>query len=182
MAEVNVTNKGSLSGIPRVFFNFSPQTLSKKRLLYNCFPRNFVKFIRIDFLYRTPGSILESQAFYKSLLIRNVHQFIFIVFKESFLSKVFKVFYSRSIASAQCNGLDLADCQNHSPSQKVFEWVGFLRLIHLHRLIHIHFGSSQPLVNYSNSFRKEPAASFCKNKNCCFPDEGNVGRRTNKFT
>ena len=136
MAEVNVTNKGSLSGIPRVFFNFSPQTLSKKRLLYNCFPRNFVKFIRIDFLFRTPGSILESQAFYKSLLIRNVHQFIFIVFKESFLSKVFKVFYSRSIASAQCNGLDLADCQNHSPSQKVFEWVGFLRLIHLHRLMY----------------------------------------------
>ena len=116
MAEVNVTNKGSLSGIPRVFFNFSPQTLSKKRLLYNCFPRNFVKFIRIDFLFRTPGSILESQAFYKSLLIRNVHQFIFIVFKESFLSKVFIRFSIRG--------------QLHRPS--VTAWISLTAKIIVH--------------------------------------------------
>ena len=28
--------------------------------------------------------------------------------------------------------------------------------------------------SYSYSFRKQPAASFFKNKNCCFPDQGNV--------
>ena len=43
-------------------------------------------------------------------------------------------------------------------------WVKrFLRLIHLDRLI-----------NYSYSFRKQSAASVFKNKNCCFPDQGNV--------
>ena len=51
----------------------------------------------------------------------------------------------------------------------VFEWVEFLRLIHLDRLI-----------NYSCSFRKQPAASFFKIKNCCFPDQGNAGYYTNK--
>ena len=50
MAEVNVTNKGYL----RVFFlNFRPKILSKKRLLYNCFPVNFIKFIRTVFLWNT---------------------------------------------------------------------------------------------------------------------------------
>ena len=44
---------------------------------------------------------LKSQAFYRSLLNRNAPQFIFIFFKESSLSRVFKVFSSRSIASAR---------------------------------------------------------------------------------
>ena len=39
------------------------------------------------------------------------------------------------------------------PSQKVFEWVGFLWLIHLDRLI-----------NYSYSFEKQPATRIFKNK------------------
>ena len=55
------------------------------------------------------------------------------------------------------------------PSQKVFEWVGFLWLIHLDRLI-----------NYSYSFEKQPATRIFKNKNCCFPKQGNVSHHTKK--
>ena len=108
---------------------------------------SFVKFIRIAFLYRTPGNILKSQAFYRSLLIRNVHQFIFIFFKQSFLSQVFKVFSLQSIASALCNVLELAEiCQNQVHHRKF--WVSRISEIH------IHFGSNQPL----SSLKIKPVA------------------------
>ena len=35
---------------------------------------------------------------------------------------------------------------------------------------------------YSYSFGKQPATRVFKNKNCSFPDQGNVGHHTNKFT
>ena len=41
------------------------------------------------------------------------------------------------------------------------------------------------LINYSYSFRKQPTASFFKNNNCCFLDQGrtsNVGYHTSKST
>ena len=107
---------------------------------------SFVKLIRIAFLYRTPGNILKSHAFYRSLLITNVHQFIFIFFKQSFLSRVFKVFSLQSLASALCNVLELADCQNQV-HHRTF-WVSRLSEIH------IHFRSSQPL----SSLKIKPVA------------------------
>ena len=36
------------------------------------------------------------------------------------------------------------------------------------------------LINYSHSFEKQPAARIFKNINCCFPEQGNVSRRTKK--
>ena len=36
------------------------------------------------------------------------------------------------------------------------------------------------LINYSHSFEKQPAARLFKNINCCFPEQGNVSRRTKK--
>ena len=63
----------------------------------------------------------------------------------------------------KCNVLDLAECQNQFNHRK------FLWLIHLDRLI-----------NYSYSFGKQPAARVFKNKNCCFPEQGNVSHHTKK--
>ena len=40
---------------------------------------------------------------------------------------------------------------------------------------------SSRLINYSYSFRKHLAASFFKNKNCCFHDQGNVGHHAKKI-
>ena len=112
----------------------------------------------------TAGNIFKSQAFYRSLLNLNAHQFIFNFFKKSFLSWVFKVFSSQSIAPARRHQVQRGSCRlpKSSPSQKVFERVG--------------------LTYYLHSFRKQPAASVFKNKNCCFPDQGNLGHHTNKFT
>ena len=38
------------------------------------------------------------------------------------------------------------------------------------------------LINYLYSFGQQLATRVFKNKNCCFPDQGNVGRHTNKPT
>ena len=56
MTEVDVTNKEYLPEIvaqrqsASLFLNFRPETLSEKRLQYDCFSVNFVKFIKIAFL------------------------------------------------------------------------------------------------------------------------------------
>ena len=38
------------------------------------------------------------------------------------------------------------------------------------------------LSNYIYSFWKQPASSFFRNNNYCFPDQGNVGHHTKKVT
>ena len=94
MAQVDATNKGCIAEMvdqrksATLFLNFISKIVSKRRLLHDCFSVNFVKFISIAFLkerLETAGNILKSQAFYRSLLNRNVPQFTFIFFKESFL-------------------------------------------------------------------------------------------------
>ena len=118
------------------------------------FPLNFVKFVKIQYFFiehmETAGNILKCLAFYRSLPNRNVHQFVFILQG---------IFFYHEFSRFSLRG------QFHRPGDfkcnvLVFERVGFLRLIH-HRLI-----------NYSYLFRKEPTASFFKNKNCCFRDQG----------
>ena len=107
LAEVDGTNKGYLAEIvdqrysASFYLNFRPKIVSKKRL--DCFSVNFVKFQHSFFKehLETAGNILKSWAFYRSLLNKNVRQFLFIFFKESFLSWVFKVFSSRLIALAR---------------------------------------------------------------------------------
>ena len=91
----------------------------------------------------TAENILKSQAFYRSLLNRNVHQFIFIFFMEPFLSWVFKVFSLRSIASSW-----ISQTVKIKPIAESF-WVN--------RIFEI--GSSRSTFNYSYSFRKQPATS-----------------------
>ena len=67
------------------------------------------------------------------------------------------------------NVLHLANCHNQFHHRKFFEWVRFLWLIHLDRLI-----------NYSYSFERQPATRIFKNKNRCFPEQGNVSHHTKK--
>ena len=100
----------------------------------------------------TAGNILKSQAFYRFLLNRNFHPFIFIFFKESFVMN-----FQGFLFVVNCIGLKAVSVTSwilHTAKIKCITesfWVKRIFEIDSSRstylIIHIHFESSQPLVS-----------------------------------
>ena len=69
----------------------------------------------------------------------------------------------------KCNVLDWQTAKINSITESF--WVSRIFVID---------SSRSTYYNYSYSFGKQPAARVFKNKNCCFPEQGNVSHHTKK--
>ena len=122
------------------------------------------------------GNILKSHGFYRFLRQRNVAKFIFLSFNNfsptpltcrallrlKNCHKLLRFFlFSQQYWFRVINALDPTNFWIQSTTEGICGNMWFT-----------HFDA---LCNYLHSFRKQSAASFFKNSNCCFPDRENAG-------